>query len=127
MFPQKYIHKTYILRFVGWCFHKSEIIHENCVKIRSYQINVHSVEPSRDRPKSVRNRCVIEAFGVVFILSRCFLDFSVSVGAFVIGLSQIFPFFTWLHVPSGLFGPPAVTFIKSLIQKQTSTMMYKPF
>ena len=43
-----------------------------------------------DRPKSVRNRCVIEVFGVVFVLSRCFLAFSEGVGAFVIGLSQIF-------------------------------------
>ena len=29
-----------------------------------------------DRPKSVRNRCVIEVFGGVFALSRCFLDFT---------------------------------------------------
>ena len=28
-----------------------------------------------DRSKSVRNRCVIEVFGGVFVLSRCFLDF----------------------------------------------------
>ena len=41
-----------------------------------------------DRPKSVRNRCVIEVFGGVFVLSRCVLDFSVGVGAFAIGLSQ---------------------------------------
>ena len=45
-----------------------------------------------DRPKSVRNRCVIEVFGGVFMLSRCFLDFSVDVWAFVIGLSQISSF-----------------------------------
>ena len=32
-------------------------------------------------PKSVRNRCVIEGFGGVFMLSRCFMDFSVGVGA----------------------------------------------
>ena len=47
-----------------------------------------------DRPKSVRNRCVIEVFCVVFVFSSCFLDCSVSVGAFVIGLSQISSFFT---------------------------------
>ena len=47
-----------------------------------------------DSPKSVRNRCVIEVFGGVFVLSRWFLNFSVGVGAFVIGLSQIFSFFT---------------------------------
>ena len=47
-----------------------------------------------DCPKSVCNRCVIEVFGRVFVLSRCFLDFSVGVGAFVIGLSQISSFFS---------------------------------
>ena len=46
-----------------------------------------------DRPKLVSYRCVIEGFGIVFVLSRCFLDFSVGVGAFVIGLSQISSFF----------------------------------
>ena len=46
-----------------------------------------------DRRKSVRNRCVIEVFGGVIVLSRCFLDFSVGVGAFVIGLSHISSFF----------------------------------
>ena len=43
--------------------------------------------------KSVRNRCVIEGFGGVFVLSRFFLDFSVGVGAFVIGPCQISSFF----------------------------------
>ena len=33
------------------------------------------------------------------MLSHCFLDFSVGVGAFVIGLSQISSFFT-LHIPA---------------------------
>ena len=47
-----------------------------------------------NRPKSVRNHCVIEVFGDVFVLSRFFLDFSVGVGAFVIGLSQISFFFS---------------------------------
>ena len=44
------------------------------------------------RPKSVRNRCVIEVFGGVFVLSLCILDFSVGVGAFMLGLCQIFSF-----------------------------------
>ena len=35
-----------------------------------------------DRPKSVRNSCVIKVFGGVFMLSRCFLDCSVGVGVF---------------------------------------------
>ena len=49
-----------------------------------------------DRPKSFRNRCVIEFSGCVFILSRCFF-FSVGVWTFVIGLSQISSF---LSLPS---------------------------
>ena len=35
-----------------------------------------------DRPKSVRNRCVIELFGSVFVLSLCLFDFSACVGVF---------------------------------------------
>ena len=46
-----------------------------------------------DRPKSVRNRCVIEFFVALFVLSPCPFDISASVGAFVIGLSQISSFF----------------------------------
>ena len=46
-----------------------------------------------DRPKSVRNRCVIQVFGGVFVLSLGFLDFSLGVRACVIGLSQISSFF----------------------------------
>ena len=42
-----------------------------------------------DRPKSVRNSCAIKVFVAFFMLSRCF---SVSVWAFVIGLSQISSF-----------------------------------
>ena len=47
-----------------------------------------------DRPKSVSNRCVIKVSGGVFVLSNWFffLEFSVGVGAFVIGLSQISSF-----------------------------------
>ena len=49
-----------------------------------------------DCPKSVRNRCVIEAFCCVIMLSR-FYYFSVGVGAFVIGLSRISSFFSHNH------------------------------
>ena len=55
---------------------------------------VTAVTPT-DRPKSVRNSCVIKVFGGVFMLSRCFLDFSVGVGVFVTGLSQISSFFSY--------------------------------
>ena len=56
-----------------------------------------SVTPT-DRPKSVRNHCVIEVFGSGLVLSRCFLDFSVSVGAFFIRVSQISSFISSTHV-----------------------------
>ena len=45
-----------------------------------------------DRPKSVRNRCLIELFLALFVLSLCPFDISMGVGAFVIGLSQISSF-----------------------------------
>ena len=49
------------------------------------------VDPT-DCPNSVRNRCVNEVFGGVFVLSRCFFNFSVGVRAFDIWLSQSLPF-----------------------------------
>ena len=51
------------------------------------------------RPKSVRDRCVIEFFGCVVVFSRSFLGFSVGVWAFVIGQSQISSFFTYCIIP----------------------------
>ena len=47
-----------------------------------------------DRLKSVRNRCVIELFVALFVLSLCPFDISDEVGAFVIELSQISSFFS---------------------------------
>ena len=58
------------------------------------QTSLVAIVTATDRPKSVRNRCVIKVFGCVFVLPRCFLNFSVGVGAFVIGLSQISSFFS---------------------------------
>ena len=54
---------------------------------------METVTPT-DRLKSVRDRCVIEVSGGFLVLSRCFLDFSLGVGAFVIGRSQISSFFS---------------------------------
>ena len=51
-----------------------------------------AVATPTDRPKSVRNRCLIELFVALFVLSLCPFDISMSVGAFVIGLSQISSF-----------------------------------
>ena len=47
-----------------------------------------------DCPMSVCKCCVIEVFSDVFMLPCCSLDFSVGVGAFVTGLSQISFFFS---------------------------------
>ena len=55
-----------------------------------------------DRPKSVRNSCVIKVFGGVFTLSRCILDCSVGGGVFVTGLSQISSFFSCNYMGSKL-------------------------
>ena len=46
-----------------------------------------------DRPNSARNRCVIEAFLGVFVLSLDFF-FSGGMGVFVIRLTQIALFFS---------------------------------
>ena len=46
------------------------------------------------RPKSVRNRCVIELFGGVSVLSLCPFYIIVGMRAFVIGLRQISSFFS---------------------------------
>ena len=45
-----------------------------------------------DRPKSVRNCCLIELFVALFVLLLCPFDISVSIGVFVIGLGQISSF-----------------------------------
>ena len=50
------------------------------------------VTPS-DRPKSVRNRCVIELLGDVSVLSCCLFDISIGIRAFCIGLKQSSSFF----------------------------------
>ena len=54
-----------------------------------------AVVTSTDRPKSVRNRCVIKLFVALFVLSLCPFGISVGVGAFVIRLSQISSFFSF--------------------------------
>ena len=52
-----------------------------------------------DRPKSVRNRCVIEVL-VAFLFCPLVFEFSVGIEVFVIGLSQISFFFSLhIHIP----------------------------
>ena len=72
---------TRLLREVGRWVRKL-INHTNLVVV---------VTPT-DHPKSVRNRCLIEFFVELFVLSLCPFDIFVDVGAFVIGLSQISSF-----------------------------------
>ena len=50
-----------------------------------------------DSPKSVRNRCVIERFGDVFVFSCCLFNIPVGIRAVVIGLSQISSFFSYFY------------------------------
>ena len=50
-----------------------------------------------DRPKSIRNRCVIEVFGGVLCCPLVF-EFSVGIRVFFIGLSQIYLFLSFLIV-----------------------------
>ena len=66
-------------------------------KLVNHTSRVAVVTPT-DRPKSVRNRCVIELFVVFFVLSLCPFDISVRVGAFAMRLSQISSFLSlpWL-------------------------------
>ena len=72
---------TRLLRLVGrWA--RKPVNHTSWVAL---------VTPT-DRPKSVRNRCLIELFVALFVLSLCPFDISVGVGAFVIGLGQISSF-----------------------------------
>ena len=55
-----------------------------------------------DRPKSVRNRFVVEVFGGIFVLSRCFLVFSVGVGFFCHrNESDLFLFHVKNHISPG--------------------------
>ena len=83
---------TRLLRLVGrWA--RKPVNHTSWVAV---------VTPT-DRPKSVRNRYVIELFcGVVYVVTLPF-DISVGVWAFVIGLSQISSFFSQNHLSTILY------------------------
>ena len=47
-----------------------------------------------DRLKSVHNRCVLELYVTLFVLSLCPFDRFAGVGAFVKGLSHVSSFFS---------------------------------
>ena len=58
-----------------------------------YHTSLVAVVTPTDRPKSVCNRCVIELFVALFVLSICPFEISAGVGDFVIALSRISSFF----------------------------------
>ena len=78
---------TRLLRLVGrWA--RKPVNHTSWVAL---------VTPT-DRPKSVRNRCLIELFCGVVCVVICPFDISVGVGAFVTGLGQISSFLSFLLI-----------------------------
>ena len=70
-----------------------------------------------DRPnlKSVCNRCVIELFGGVFVLSLFPFNIFVDIWAFVIRLSQISSFFFLMKI-AALFN--TIMFFMSILLKE---------
>ena len=75
-----------LLVFKKFCIHPSYEI--NWFNHTSWMI----VVTPTDRPKSVHNRCVIEGFDGILCCPLVF-EFSVGIGVFVIGLSDISFFF----------------------------------
>ena len=83
---------TRLLRLVGrWA--RKPVNHTSWVAL---------VTPT-DRPKSVRNCCLIERFCGVVCVVTCPFDISVGVGAFVIGLGQISSFLSLIVYCRALF------------------------
>ena len=70
-----------------------------------------------DRPKSVCSRCVIEVLVAFLCVVTLLFGFSVGVGAFVIGLSQISTFFSFLieNVHSQMFCKRNVVIYKHIV------------
>ena len=87
--------RRFIYKFLNVCpFDNTAVAGSGKVGPVNHTSWVAVVTPT-DRPKSVCNRCVIELFVVLFVFSLCPFDISAGVGAFVIGLSQISPFFSY--------------------------------
>ena len=99
LFHFKYIFNIFIGDYT-YCIE----ISANCLITPACLCWVAIITPT-DRPKSFRNRCVIEVFCGVFVLSRCSLNFSVGVGAFVIEQSQISSFFSF-QIKDAISGCP---------------------
>ena len=76
-----------------------------------------------DRPKSVRNRCVIEVFGGVCVCCPLVFEFSVGIRGFVIGLGQISFFFS-LDV---LYGQLYIGYLKVTFNDRTEMSLNVTF
>ena len=71
------------------------VLYQVCV-FSGRSVNKNSALADFSKRWHIVLRCTIcGPLVLLFMLSRCFLDFSVGVGAFVIGLSQISSFFSW--------------------------------
>ena len=66
------------------------------VRNEKWMVNSKKIQVSYLCLKSVRYSCVIKVFGGVFMLSRSFSDCSMGEGVFVLGLSQISSFFSYI-------------------------------
>ena len=68
-----------------------------------------TVDTQNDRPKSVRNRCVIEVL-VAFWCCPLVIEYTVVIGIFVIGLSQIsfFLFLSYVFLLESMFSYPCM-------------------
>ena len=93
--------RRFIYKFVNVCPFDYMVVAGNWKVGPVNQVNRTSWVPvvtPTDRPKSVRNHCLIELFVTLFVLSLCPFDISVDVGAFVIGLSLISYFLSSLSM-----------------------------
>ena len=113
--------------------------HFNRLKLRYAHGCVSSYEVSKiEVPRDVRNSksenmtnsgengltvvlycwCHSKVFGGVFMLSCCFLDYSVGVGVFVTGLSQISSFLALLVETSRAYAIPRCPSVRPSVRKQ---------
>ena len=87
--------RRFIHKFLNGCpFDYTAVAGRFGPKLVNHASWVAEVTPT-DRPKSIHNRCVIELFVELFVLSFCPFDISAGKGAFVIGLSQISSLFSY--------------------------------
>ena len=89
------------------------------------------VVTATDRPKSVHNRCEFEVFFFLALLCYQFsVEFSVGIGAFVIGLNQISFFFSFSQqehfqaIPVVVFNEPIFYYLLSDLKHKEADRKY---